>query len=79
VAHRCEDKLIFVAARRLELAYGYVRLVAAPCQKLPYKSCRVGKRVAGTRPLRELLPSSHQFVLRFRFKIAGVMPLMQLT
>jgi hypothetical protein len=43
----------------------------------------VRSRVAGTVPParahRERLPSSHQFVLRVRFKIAGVMSLMQLT
>jgi hypothetical protein len=39
----------------------------------------IGKRAAGTRPLRELLPSGRQFVLRFRLKITDVVPLMQLT
>jgi hypothetical protein len=37
------------------------------------------KRAGGTRPLRELLPFSRQFVLRFRLKITGVMPFMQLA
>ena len=72
-------QLIFVATWRIELARGYVQLVAATCQQLPYRSCRIGKRAAGTVPLRELTPFRLQLVPRFRLKITGVMPLMQLT
>jgi hypothetical protein len=78
---RQDAKIADLSSRplRLELASDYVQLVAAKCQELRYKSCGNGKRTTGTGPLRKLTPFSRQFVLRFRLKITGVMPFMQLT
>ena len=59
-----------------------LRLRSTGCRDMPIAALREvqdRKRAGGTRPLRELLPSSRQFVLRFRLKITAVMPFMQLA